>query len=1059
MKCHSCMQELAQGARYCPSCGQAISLSLDKGGNAEIEQASGLSVAESAQTGITVDKLHQEEAIAGTNARPREWNPKKEKVKGWASKELNHYEVLELDEEATDAEVAERIVALEARLEQWARILEADLQELGKEGQKRLYEMKEAMRDRARYNAEVKQDKHRRTVEEARKTAWEYARDGILQWYEWMSLRGIAQEKGLSEKELDEILQELEDHGVLTGITVAGRKVRTLEELRDVCGARGDDLVEAIWQEEMDRWLEHAINRKDLAIEVKAVKEQYRENKRLGTHIFLWTLGEKRLVLKGPGGEQAVANLKQWVEGAYDRGLVEASVEALEDGRLEQWLRKALGREDLAGIAAREREKGRRGLWRLIWQTGERVSSLEAAYKTTSQLVQDEPDFWEAQYQHAVHCRMTGRLKEMQQHLKTAIRGDWTNSSRALVDSEFEEVREQVNALLEQMRTEDFQARLEMWRRGCVEPAAEREVLTIEDRGRLLDEAERRGIDRITAERVLNQALPRLEIQPPTLDFGVLKRGARANQEIRIGNVAGGQLRGTVKPGVSWITVAPEKLDPTKREQIVEVHIDTSGLKVGSPIFGSLVVETSGGVEPVPVSVAVKRSTSAQAVAASFLALLLVTAFAIFFSSGSSDPGPLPNSPPAIRNLSAQPDVVERGQDVRITVEAEDPEGDPLNFECNPSGGVIVGNGPMFTLKTSDIDTGSDPRIKVTARVSDGHEWSPPTDIWIKVNPTTPPPTDQSDNPHPNTDIRPPPPPPAPTVQLTASSTSVRAGDSVSLNASASGESLKDDWWKSAGELEGDGLSRRLKTSLADVGQIKVSVTVRDRYGRTASDEVTIAVERPPNRPPQIEDFSAIPSEVLLGKSVTLTVRASDPDSDNLEYNWVWSDGSLRVQDDRRSAILSTSNIPISGQAIRVTVTVTVKDGRGGTDSRSFVVTVRKPEIPPGEVTLKHQAYMDKEYLVIRLTNSSATAGRGIVSIQVEARFQNGRWEVTEARGSLPGVPCMLTDYSPENVRDKTPSISEPLSPTNKWASITFRIRPEDAQRPVRITIKWRTLQ
>jgi len=87
------------------------------------------------------------------------------------------------------------------------------------------------------------------------------------------------------------------------------------------------------------------------------------------------------------------------------------------------------------------------------------------------------------------------------------------------------------------------------------------------------------------------------------------------------------------------------------------------------------------------------------------------------------------------------------------------------------------------------------------------------------------------------------------------------------------------------------------------------------------------------NHNPAIESLSA-PSSVDAGSSAALKCVASDPDGDDLSYNWTCTNGSLSSAS---GAAVTWTAPGASGSA---TVTVAVHDGRGGADSRSKSVTV-----------------------------------------------------------------------------------------------------------------------
>lgn len=92
----------------------------------------------------------------------------------------------------------------------------------------------------------------------------------------------------------------------------------------------------------------------------------------------------------------------------------------------------------------------------------------------------------------------------------------------------------------------------------------------------------------------------------------------------------------------------------------------------------------------------------------------------------------------------------------------------------------------------------------------------------------------------------------------------------------------------------------------------------------------------PQNQNPIISSIACDPDTVLLGETSTITVTASDPDGDPLNYAYTATGGT--VSGSGNTAIFTTGNTP--GDA---SVNVTVSDGRGGEakSSAAFVVELR----------------------------------------------------------------------------------------------------------------------
>lgn len=399
MQCPKCMTTLQETAVYCNSCGEVVAARVNSQIVSSVSRASGLGVG-TGETGISIDgpqedRTASETIISGTTIsidgpqpstedrqkkpafdrpkeplRPAGWRPKKNNVKAWATtRELNHYEVLELGETAADELVQERMNALAHEISNYKTDLDGALQELGTNGRKRLSEMKTSFADRDRYNEEAKQERHQREVEKIRTLAKKAVEnDRVLQWKEWLNLQDQAKNEGVSPEELEQIIRALKEEGALTGTNVSGKEVRTINEMKDACAGRGSRLVEAMWNGELERWLDLACERANLAEDIKRLKIDYEKNKRLGAQIFLWKIYEDRLVLNGPAGEVELRSLQEWMDGVQGKGLADASSEALESGALEEWLKIVLKRDDLAALATKAKGQRESGLSKLLEQ-------------------------------------------------------------------------------------------------------------------------------------------------------------------------------------------------------------------------------------------------------------------------------------------------------------------------------------------------------------------------------------------------------------------------------------------------------------------------------------------------------------------------------------------------------------------------------------------------------------------------------------------------------------------------------------------------------------------
>jgi len=104
------------------------------------------------------------------------------------------------------------------------------------------------------------------------------------------------------------------------------------------------------------------------------------------------------------------------------------------------------------------------------------------------------------------------------------------------------------------------------------------------------------------------------------------------------------------------------------------------------------------------------------------------------------------------------------------------------------------------------------------------------------------------------------------------------------------GNPLDYTWQSEAGVISGSG-AMITWTAPDEMGDYSITVTVEDDGG--LSDETTIEIEVVPSTPPVIESLIADPSIVSPGGETTITCTASDPEGEELIYNWSASTGTI----------------------------------------------------------------------------------------------------------------------------------------------------------------------
>jgi len=161
------------------------------------------------------------------------------------------------------------------------------------------------------------------------------------------------------------------------------------------------------------------------------------------------------------------------------------------------------------------------------------------------------------------------------------------------------------------------------------------------------------------------------------------------------------------------------------------------------------------------------------------------------------------------------------------------------------------------------------------------------------------------------------------------------------------GDELSYNWSASAGELNGEG-TRVTWTAPDSVGSYNITVTVVDGRGDEVTKQITILVRA--NRAPTITSLAADAGWTLPSGTVQLTCTASDPDEDELTYEWTAGAGDV-------SGTGAVVNWTAPEEIGLYYVTVVAKDSHGSSDTRTLSLAVAQEEPPIVEellVTAEH---------------------------------------------------------------------------------------------------------
>jgi hypothetical protein len=222
------------------------------------------------------------------------------------------------------------------------------------------------------------------------------------------------------------------------------------------------------------------------------------------------------------------------------------------------------------------------------------------------------------------------------------------------------------------------------------------------------------------------------------------------------------------------------------------------------------------------------------------------------------------------------------------------------------------------------------------------------------------------------------------------------------------GDELSYNWSASAGELNGDGAT---VTWIApdSIGVYNITVTVTDGRGKAITKQIIIEVRA--NRAPSITDLATDAGWTLPSGTVQLTCTASDPDGDELTYEWTADAGDIS---DTGAAVNWTAPEEIDAYYI----TVVAKDSHGSSDRRTLCVTVVTAEPPDVEDIL-----VTADHCYLKTTSSGYKVGQGqeyhIECVVADASIEPSYgWSCED--GEIVGAGPVITWTAPDKYLQRT---------------------------------------
>jgi len=301
---------------------------------------------------------------------------------------------------------------------------------------------------------------------------------------------------------------------------------------------------------------------------------------------------------------------------------------------------------------------------------------------------------------------------------------------------------------------------------------------------------------------------------------------------------------------------------------------------------------------------------------------LTVLAVTILFISGCAPP----NQPPVITSLQAERELVLTLESCQVECVASDPEGGELDYEWHASGGSISGEGATTTWIAPD--EGGEYIVSVNVTDGDGNWATQSVTIAARENHCP--------------EI----------VDLKASEEWIMPSGNCTISCEASdpdNDSLSYEWLASGGNITGKG-DTVTWVAPEDIGNYTITVVVTDEFGGEGSASLSIKVAF--NKLPIIKNLTVtakhiyeqkylakIPGGYKVGKGISYEIKctASDPDGDELFYEWSTDGGSISG----KGATVTFTAPGWSTEGIEpLTVTITVSDSNGGTTTDSIAFTV-----------------------------------------------------------------------------------------------------------------------
>jgi len=200
---------------------------------------------------------------------------------------------------------------------------------------------------------------------------------------------------------------------------------------------------------------------------------------------------------------------------------------------------------------------------------------------------------------------------------------------------------------------------------------------------------------------------------------------------------------------------------------------------------------------------------------------------------------------------------------------------------------------------------------------------------------------------------------------------------------------------------------------------------------------------------PQISQLTADRVEVEPNQSVTLSVSASDPNADPLQYAWAATAG--RIEGRGATAVFSPGPAFALQGASAVTVTVTARNSRGLEARRDLIVRLKPPApAAPGAVLVRAIPVGPNTEVWLDAGAPGGRSGAGVIEAELES--VSGVWQVIRVQGTFPGVQI---DVLGECENCNLVGIVESPSASNGFLRARLRIRAINPKQAMKVRLRY----